>query len=87
MYTVNYTSSAVKELKKLPSNVQDRVRYAIEEFKENPRHGGVEKLTASSKSQEYRIRVGDYRVKFLIHDDVLTIFVIKVRQLKNAFFR
>ena len=73
MYTVNYTSSAVKELKKLPSNVQDRVRYAIEELKENPRHSGVEKLTTSSKSQEYRIRVGDYRVKFLIHDDILTI--------------
>ncbi len=42
-----HPSSAVNELKKLPSNVQDRVRYAIEEFKENPRHGCVEKLTAS----------------------------------------
>lgn len=85
MYTVNYTSSAVKELKKLSSNVQDRVRYAIEELKENPRHSGVEKLTTSSKSQEYRIRVGDYRVKFLIHDDILTIFVIKVGHRKNIY--
>jgi mRNA interferase RelE/StbE len=85
MYKVNYTSSAVKELKKLPLNVQDRIRYAIEELKENPRHIGVEKLTTSSKSQEYRIRVGDYRVKFLIHDDILTIFVIKIGNRKNIY--
>jgi mRNA interferase RelE/StbE len=85
MYKVNYTSSAVKELKKLPSNVQDRIRYAIEELKENPRHIGVEKLTTSSKSQEYRIRVGDYRIKFLIHDDILTIFVIKIGNRKNIY--
>ena len=68
MYTVNYTSSAKKDLMKLPSDMQERIRYAIEELQENPRHRGVEKLTTSSKSQEYRIRVGNYRVKFLIHD-------------------
>jgi mRNA interferase RelE/StbE len=85
MYAVNYTSSAKKDLMKLPSDVQERIRYAIEELQENPRHRGVEKLTTSSKSQEYRIRVGDYRVKFLIHDDVLTIFVIKVGHRKNIY--
>jgi mRNA interferase RelE/StbE len=85
MYKVNYTSSAVKELKKLPLNVQDRIRYAIAELKENPRPIGVAKLTTSSKSQEYRIRVGDYRVKFLIHDDILTIFVIKIGNRKNIY--
>jgi len=85
MYAVNYTSSAKKDLMKLPSDVQERIRYAIEELQENPRHRGVEKLTTSSKSQEYRIRVGDYRVKFLIHDDILTIFVIKVGHRKNIY--
>jgi mRNA interferase RelE/StbE len=85
MYAVNYTSSAKKDLMKLPSDVQERIRYAIEELQENPRHRGVEKLTTSSKSQEYRIRVGDYRVKFLIHDDILMIFVIKIAHRKNVY--
>ena len=85
MYTVNYTSSAKKDLMKLPSDMQERIRYAIEELQENPRHRGVEKLTTSSKSQEYRIRVGDYRVKFLIHDDILMIFVIKIAHRKNVY--
>ena len=85
MYAVNYTSSAKKDLMKLPSDMQERIRYAIEELQENPRHRGVEKLTTSSKSQEYRIRVSDYRVKFLIHDDILTIFVIKVGHRKNIY--
>ena len=85
MYAVNYTSSAKKDLMKLPSDVQERIRYAIEELQENPRHRGVEKLTTSSKSQEYRIRVGDYRVKFLIHDDILMIFVIKIAHRKDVY--
>ena len=85
MYAVNYTSSAKKDLMKLPSDMQERIRYAIEELQENPRHRGVEKLTTSSKSQEYRIRVGDYRVKFLIHDDILMIFVIKIAHRKNVY--
>ena len=85
MYDVNYTSSAKKDLMKLPSDVQERIRYAIEDLQENPRHRGVEKLTTSSKSQEYRIRVGDYRVKFLIHDDILMIFVIKIAHRKNVY--
>lgn len=85
MYAVNYTNSAKKDLMKLPSNVQERIRYVIEKLQENPRHRGVEKLTTSSKSQEYRIRVGDYRVKFLIHDDILMIFVIKIAHRKNVY--
>ncbi len=85
MYTMNYTSSAKKDLMKLPSDMQERIRYAIEELQENPRHRGVEKLTTSNKSQEYRIRVGDYRVKFLIHDDILMIFVIKIAHRKNVY--
>lgn len=85
MYVVNYTNSAKKDLIKLPSDMQERIRYAIEELQENPRHRGVEKLTTSSKSQEYRIRVGDYRVKFLIHDDILMIFVIKIAHRKNVY--
>lgn len=64
---------------------KNRIRYAIEDLQENPRHRGVEKLTTSSKSQEYRIRVGDYRVKFLIHDDILMIFVIKIAHRKNVY--
>lgn len=85
MYAVNYTNSAKKDLMKLPSDVQEKIRYAIEELQENPRHRGVEKLTTSSKSQEYRIRVGDYIVKFLIHDNILMIFVIKIAHRKNVY--
>ena len=85
MYHITYTPNAIKELKKLPSNIQDRIREAIEELEENPRHRGVEKLTTSSKIQEYRIRVGDYRIKFLIYDDIVTIFVIKIGHRKNIY--
>jgi mRNA interferase RelE/StbE len=82
---VNYTSSAKKDLMKLPPDVQDRIRHAIEELLENPHHRGVEKLTTSSKSQEYRIKVGKYRVKFLIHDKILTIFVIRFGLRENIY--
>jgi mRNA interferase RelE/StbE len=84
LYDVKYTHSAIKDLMKLPSDAQDRIREAIEELRENPRHRGVEKLT-DSKIQEYRIRVGKYRIKFLIQDEILLIFVIKIGLRKNVY--
>lgn len=84
MYDVKYTDSAIKDLKNLPCDAQDRVREAIDELRENPRHRGVVKLI-DSKIQEYRVRVGKYRIKFLIQDDVLLIFVIKIGLRKNAY--
>lgn len=56
---------------------------AIERLAENPRPEGCRKLVGSDSS--YRIRVGDYRVLYLIEDTVCIVEVERVRHRKDAY--
>jgi mRNA interferase RelE/StbE len=48
---------------------------AIRNLSANPRPAGCKKLKGLDA---WRIRVGDYRVIYEIHDDVLVVLVIRV---------
>lgn len=74
-YTVVLRRAAEKALDKLPHWLQDRIRVHIDALADNPRPHGCVKLTGSG---EYRIRVGDYRVVYLIEDARLVVIVVRV---------
>ena len=50
---------------------------------DTPRPVGVRKLTGTKDA--YRLRVGDYRIIYQINDNVLTVFVIRVRHRKDVY--
>ena len=70
-----YLSSAQNELDALPGDVQKRIASAVINLESNPRPHGCKKLKTLDA---YCIRVGDYRVVYKVHDDVLIVLVIKV---------
>ena len=70
-----YLPSAQKELDALPWDVQKRIASAVMNLESNPRPPGCKKLKTLDA---YRIRVGDYRVIYKVHDAVLIVLVIKV---------
>lgn len=70
-YSLAYKPSAAK------------VKAAINTLSENPRPAGCKKLEGSLN--EYRIRVGTYRVVYTIADDVLTVVVIKIAHRKEVY--
>ena len=74
-YTVFIRKSARKNLARLAPSLQDRVIQAIRELAETPRPAGVKKLAGR---KAWRIRIGDYRVIYEIHDDRVLIIVIVV---------
>ena len=76
-YAVIFSSSAAKELQKLPANVTKRIFPAIEKLGDNPRPSGSTKLV-NQKENLWRIRIGDYRVIYLIGD---TIKVVEIRTI------
>lgn len=82
-YSLAYKSSAIKELLQLPKSYAVKVKAAINKLPENPRPAGYKKLEGSYN--EYRIRVGIYRVVYTIADEVLTIVVIKIAHRKEAY--
>ena len=77
MYRVRYRSSAVKVLRRMPSNVAKTVVGKINQLAENPYapNNNITRLTGESG---YRLRVGDWRVLYEIDDDTLVIEIIKI---------
>ena len=77
MYRIQYRSSAVKILRRMPSNVAKTVVGKINQLAENPYapNNNITRLTGESG---YRLRVGDWRVLYEIDDDTLVIEIIKI---------
>ncbi|MGI0480286.1 type II toxin-antitoxin system RelE family toxin [Geminocystis sp. CENA526] len=82
-YQIKWTNSAKKELKKLDKNIIPRLISAVEELAQNPYPQGVKKLVNSDNN--YRIRVGDYRIIYEIKSSVLIIYIIKVGNRQSVY--
>jgi len=83
IYLVEYTPAAARQIRKLNKIIQARLKSKIGMLSENPRPHGSKKLKSFEKS--YRIRVGDYRVIYEIHDDVLLVLIMKVGPRREVY--
>jgi len=81
-YDVFLKRPAEKELKRLPDDLHDRIVAILQSLKENPRPVGIKKL---SGRDGYRIRVGDYRVLFVIDDDNKKVEVYAIRHRRDVY--
>ena len=82
-YQVEFSNSARKQFRKLPSDIQKRIQAKINELAIEPRPNGVKKL--QSDDNFYRIRVGDYRVVYEIKDDILLVIVMRVKHRSEVY--
>lgn len=78
-YEVRILRVAEKEQDKLPATVHRRLSQRILSLEENPRPRGARKL---SGKEEYRLRVGAYRILYTVDDidRVVTIFAVGHRR-------
>ena len=83
MYSIDYKRSASEELLQLPANIAHKVKAAINNLSEIPRPKGCKKLKGSIN--EYRIRIGNYRVIYTITDTILIVTVIKIAHRKDVY--
>jgi mRNA interferase RelE/StbE len=84
-YDVALTSSAERELKKLSSQLMARIFPRLESLASNPSPSGCRKL--SGGDNEWRIRVGDYRVVYTIDDAELLVEVTRIRHRREVYER
>jgi mRNA interferase RelE/StbE len=77
MYTVVTTKSFAKTLSRLPVNWQKRIVAKIKEIATDPyaRHNNVTRLQGRDG---YRLRIGDWRVIYELHDDLVELWVLEV---------
>ena len=81
-YTVLICKSAQKNLARLESSIQNRITDAIRDLANNPRPAGTKKLTGR---EAWRIRIGDYRIIYEIHDDQLIVLVVVVGHRREIY--
>ncbi len=66
-YLVEIARSAAKDLRRIDREWIPRIVAAIETLEADPRPAGSKKLVGSDRT--YRLRIGDYRVIYDIHND------------------
>ena len=82
-YRIEVTQAAARDLRALPANILKRVDARILSLAEKPRPDGVRKLVGSEDL--YRVRVGDYRIIYEIHDAALLVSIIRVRHRGEVY--
>ena len=75
-YRVEVAEAAVRSLRKRDPTARRRVQAAIELLAEQPRPSGARRLVGGDGLM--RVRTGDYRIVYEIHDDVLVVLVVAV---------
>jgi mRNA interferase RelE/StbE len=83
LYRVEILKSAEKTLDKIPEKISSKIIEIIKTLRYAPRPYGCIKLVGIDKT--YRIRVGDYRIVYEIHDGVLLVMVISVDHRKDVY--
>ena len=82
-YRVLLERAAEKELKRLSAPVHDRIIPAIQALSATPRPPGCKKLAGGKN--DWRIRVGDYRVIYEIADEIRIIRINRVRHRREVY--
>lgn len=75
-YEVQISRSVQKELDRQARNTRERLLKAILALADNPRPTGSRRI--EGQEDIYRVRVGDWRIIYVIYDERLVITVIKV---------
>ncbi|MBC8231322.1 type II toxin-antitoxin system RelE/ParE family toxin [bacterium] len=75
--------NAAKEIRRLSQTTRHRILEAIAELSSNPRPRGCKKLRG--KKNEYRIRVGRYRVVYGVDDVETKVVILHCVHRRNAY--
>ena len=81
-YKIEVKKSAEKELRKIPRKALTRILDRIRSLSDDPHPKGSIKLT---NKEEYRLRIGKYRVLYSIDNNILTVYIVKAGHRKSIY--
>jgi mRNA interferase RelE/StbE len=82
-YTIKFRPAVEKNLRTLPQKDLIRIKRKIDALAENLPDRAITKMKGNNNF--HKVRVGDYRVIFEIHDDTLVILVVKIGHRKDIY--
>ena len=84
LYKVVIERYAQKQLEKIDRKMIPVIKAAVLDLAIDPRPQGYEKLKGINA---YRIRVGNYRIIYEIHDNIITVVVVDIGNRKEVYRR
>lgn len=82
-YQVTYSRAAAKAFRGIHPTYRKLIKEAVESLCEEPRPSGCIQLVGGNG--EYRIRVGDFRIVYDIHDGKLEILVLRIDHRREVY--
>jgi len=83
-YRIELRPAAVRALRRIDKSAQQRIQAVISLLAQDPRPPGAKALQGRDG---LRVRVGDYRVIYTVHDDVLLVVVVTVGPRSSVYRR
>ena len=84
-YAIIFNGHAAPSFRKLPRDVQVRMKPVISDLHNDPRPAGSEKI--KGLDDIYRIRAGDYRILYEIRDKELIVCVVETGHRREIYRR
>jgi mRNA interferase RelE/StbE len=78
------TPPARRDLRRLDPPIKRRIVAALDRFVADPHAGDIRKIAGG---EEWRLRVGEWRVRFNFDDDALLVVVTRVLPRGRAYAR
>jgi len=82
-YTIKFRPAVEKDIRHLPQKELIRIKRKIESLAENLPDRATTKMKGNNNF--HKVRIGDYRIVYEIHDDVLLILIVKIGHRKDIY--
>lgn len=81
-YKIYFRESVEKDFKVIPKKDVKKILQRVKSLTSEPRPPGCEKLTGQEK---YRIRQGRYCIVYSVHDNDLSVWIVKIGHRKDVY--
>lgn len=77
MHEIEWTKRSIKQLRKIQQQEQATIYTAVQTLRQWPR---CQHVKALANREDYRLRVGRYRILFTVDDDIQIIAIQEVKK-------
>lgn len=73
-------------IERLPGNIRQRIKRALYALTDDPRPEAARAL-AGELASYYRLRIDRYRIIYTIHEEFVTVVIVRVTQRNNETYK
>jgi mRNA interferase RelE/StbE len=84
-YQIVFKKSAAKELQSLPQKIQQKILDAVQLLSLNPYTELLQIKKMKGADSLYRVRIQDYRVIYLIENQIIKVTIIKIGHRREVY--